>query len=567
MIASLRYPTTRLCLLALAVAAAALPAPATAAVKAPRARLLGVVPHRGEVSRLAPSSRAAAAAPTNLTYHGGPVMHTNTTYAIYWRPPSYATDFSATYRPLVNQFLSDVAADSAQRTNVYASDTQYNDATGHARYLSTYGGSFGDSTAYPSTTCQAVPGKPCLTDDQIAARVNGFVGANGLPRGLTALYFVLTPPGVAVCDGTGTDATCSNASGGFCAYHSELGIGAARTLYAVEPYPAISGCSPGQSPNNDAAADAQINLISHEHNEAITDPTISPGAWYDGTTGQENGDKCAWGFGTPLGQTGAGQQYNQLINGRSYWLQREWSNFDTACVQQFADLKPTATFTSTPNPASAGQAVSFNVAGVSDPDSDVTGYTWDFGDGGAGAGQAPAHGYSSPGTYAVTLTVHDNDGLTPLAPQAVSVMPSPSAPPPSGGASPAFASPSPSVSATTPTAQNALALPTIGFFADQGTVSTSRSGSFSYSLRGTPAGANGRISFATASAIAAARKRKLNLGSASFNLSSTGRTKVALRLSRSNLATLKRRRGLSVKATVTIGSVTRTATFRLKAPR
>src|SRR6476469_4042171 len=25
-----------------------------------------------------------------LVYHGGPVMHTNTTYAIYWVPPGYS---------------------------------------------------------------------------------------------------------------------------------------------------------------------------------------------------------------------------------------------------------------------------------------------------------------------------------------------------------------------------------------------------------------------------------------------------------------------------------------------
>ena len=36
---------------------------------------------------------------TNLMYHGGPVMHTNKVYAIYWVPPGYST--SANYRNLI----------------------------------------------------------------------------------------------------------------------------------------------------------------------------------------------------------------------------------------------------------------------------------------------------------------------------------------------------------------------------------------------------------------------------------------------------------------------------------
>ena len=44
-----------------------------------------------------------------------------------------------------------------------------------------------------------------------------------------------------------------------------------------------------------------INVTSHEHNEAITDPEPTSG-WFDDndfSTGGENGDKCAWYFGYP----------------------------------------------------------------------------------------------------------------------------------------------------------------------------------------------------------------------------------------------------------------------------
>src|SRR5213082_1054914 len=56
----------------------------------------------------------------NLSYHGGPVMATNKTYAIYWIPSGYSV--SSLYISLINQFLTDVAAASGHTSNVYWSD-------------------------------------------------------------------------------------------------------------------------------------------------------------------------------------------------------------------------------------------------------------------------------------------------------------------------------------------------------------------------------------------------------------------------------------------------------------
>src|SRR5437879_2815127 len=46
-----------------------------------------------------------------MTYHGGPVMTTATTYAILWAPPHLqnggATVMSATYQALMRRFLAD----------------------------------------------------------------------------------------------------------------------------------------------------------------------------------------------------------------------------------------------------------------------------------------------------------------------------------------------------------------------------------------------------------------------------------------------------------------------------
>ncbi len=47
-----------------------------------------------------------------------------------------------------------------------------------------------------------------------------------------------------------------------------------------------------------------------------------------------------------------------------------------------------------------------------DSEGPITGYAWDFGDGGTATGVSPGHNYTTAGTYLVTLTVTDNGGAT-----------------------------------------------------------------------------------------------------------------------------------------------------------
>jgi hypothetical protein len=280
----------------------------------PAGKMLGVVRAHGQASKNAGSG--------NLSYHLGPVMHTNTTYAIYWEPSGYSV--SSGYESLINQFFGDVAAASGNTTNVYYSDTQYYDnALGHILYSSGFGGAYVDQTPFPASGCTDSYTSVCLTDGQIQTEVQNAMKANGWVGGTGNVYFVFTPKNVGSCSGN----ECAYSY--YCAYHSWIGSGSSAILYANMPYAAWapSACGSGQSPNGDDA-DSTINVISHEHNESITDPLGS--AWYD-RRGYEDGDKCAWNFGTPLG-TDAYGKYNQVINGHDYYVQQEWSNHSSGCV-------------------------------------------------------------------------------------------------------------------------------------------------------------------------------------------------------------------------------------------
>ncbi len=65
--------------------------------------------------------------------------------------------------------------------------------------------------------------------------------------------------------------------------------------------------------------------------------------------------------------------------------------------------------------------VLFDAGGSYDPDGEVVSHSWNFGDGQTGAGKKIFHTYTKRGSYVVTLTVKDNDGLPGIAQAAVRV--------------------------------------------------------------------------------------------------------------------------------------------------
>ncbi|MDC3309827.1 PKD domain-containing protein [Candidatus Poseidoniales archaeon] len=79
------------------------------------------------------------------------------------------------------------------------------------------------------------------------------------------------------------------------------------------------------------------------------------------------------------------------------------------CLDSFSgNNAPSSTFSMNPNSnIRAGDEITFNAAGSSDPDGDSLTFTWNFGDGNIGSGLTTTHSYVQDGEYSVKLTVSD----------------------------------------------------------------------------------------------------------------------------------------------------------------
>ena len=83
-------------------------------------------------------------------------------------------------------------------------------------------------------------------------------------------------------------------------------------------------------------------------------------------------------------------------------------------------VPPIADFTYTPSNPVVGETITFNASKSAD-DGQITNYVWNFGDGDSAEGVEVTHSYSQPGSYEVTLTVFDNDGLSDTRVKTVNV--------------------------------------------------------------------------------------------------------------------------------------------------
>jgi hypothetical protein len=418
--------------------AAGLAAIATALAAAPASAVIVRLRGGHVLSYQALSTATGAIKPfdqffTNLDYNGGPIMASNTNYAVYWSP-SGSGAYPPEYQSGVNQYLTDLAHDSGGHENTDSVSAQYNDAAGEfANYNSHFGGGLLDTDPYPANGCKQAT--ICLTDAQLRSELSKFVKAQGLPTDLAHEYFLLTPKGVEDCfEASALECSAGSKRPVYCAYHGNVALtGGGELIYANDPYvTGIFGCDDGNHPNGSTSDGVIEGGLSHEHNESITDPEPND-AWTDFATGERNGyeigDKCSTANGTPLGTATNGANYNQVINGHLYWYQEEWSNQGHRCLQRFSfsGTEPTASFTSTPGPSNEAK---FNASASTAPGG-VSRYSWQFGDGSAPAETTSptiAHKFTSKGAFVVALTVYAADGTsigTARTIEAGSVVPSP----------------------------------------------------------------------------------------------------------------------------------------------
>jgi PKD repeat protein len=87
--------------------------------------------------------------------------------------------------------------------------------------------------------------------------------------------------------------------------------------------------------------------------------------------------------------------------------------------------QPVASFAFNPTQPGAGETITFDATGSTDPDGSIVLYDWDFGDGTVllDAGPTPTHSYSTEDVFTVLLTVTDNDGATDQSSAVVSTIP------------------------------------------------------------------------------------------------------------------------------------------------
>ena len=260
---------------------------------------------------------------SNLTYRGGPVEVTPAVFISWWGP-EWSTGFStggytsAQEQSYTTGFFGNVGGsawnniDSQYCQGVATGTVNCGTAGTHIQNLAgQLAGAWNDTTSVPSS--------PSQSDIANAAiRLVQHFGYNP-----NATYFVYTPSGKSM-SGFGTQ---------WCAWHSATSSSYGEVAYAYMPYVTDAGTSCGENfvnKTNDSYGNGYFDGFSvvggHEFAEAQTDPhTYSGGyAWTD-SSGNENGDKCAW----------SSSSGNITLGANFYAVQPIWSNASTGCAMSY----------------------------------------------------------------------------------------------------------------------------------------------------------------------------------------------------------------------------------------
>jgi hypothetical protein len=270
----------------------------------------GIEVAKTEVFATFPGRNAVTLAPAgrgNLIDHGGSVLSEVHIYPIFWGATT--TGFSNEYKSSITNFFTAIQCGAGTPTPSCTGHSgavkEYFRAKSTISPIIKYVTSYSDATNPPSSSPSTA---------SIVAETAKVVKANGGTLDPLGLYLVFTnnyPSRV-----------------NYCAWHSAGSYRAISTAaaswftVAYMPYVGTSpGCSSASIPGFTAfktsqAVDSVINVTTHELYEVMTDSLLNNRyAWYD-MAGYENGDKCAWNYGS-------------TING--YRVQSEYVNSSQSC--------------------------------------------------------------------------------------------------------------------------------------------------------------------------------------------------------------------------------------------
>jgi len=242
------------------------------------------------------ASTAARSRTNGIVYHGGPLM-LGTTHIYYIWYGNWSGNSATT-------ILADLA-------NSYSGSPYFNINTTYYDASNTH---VSNSVSYLGSTTDAYSQGKALSDSQIQGVVSSAISSGHLPKDSNAVYFVLTS-----ADVNATSGFCTQ----YCGWHTHGTIGGADIKYSFvgNPDRCPAACSNGTPPpNGNVGADGMASIISHEFEEAVTDPDLN--AWYD-RRGEENADKCAWTWGSTY-TTANGGTANMKLGTRDYLIQQNW---------------------------------------------------------------------------------------------------------------------------------------------------------------------------------------------------------------------------------------------------
>jgi IPT/TIG domain len=319
----------------------------------------------GNATQAQPHAMSKSASKEPLEYYGGPVMSSNTNYALYWDPAG-APAYPSGYTTGIDKYFEDLAHDSGGLQNTDSILTQYGDGAGEfANYNSRFGSALIDTDPYPANGCSAA--SICLTDAQLRSEITSYIAAHQLPTDLQHEYFLLTPPGVESClEAAGKSCSAGTKHAVYCSYHGYISVSSGIVVYANIPYMDGTNCDTGEEHPNDNPSDATLGGgLVHEHSESVTDPELN--AWHTAKK-EEVADKCrtfkvSTEFGEPLGKAPDGSNYNEVIDGDLYWYQQMWSNAFGACAQRAALVPTVKKITPKSGPTVGGTSVAITGTG------------------------------------------------------------------------------------------------------------------------------------------------------------------------------------------------------------